>query len=809
MPVRSLKVLQAALGGEAGDHPKDYAAPTLVDFPPEPGVEPSPKPPVRLFMGTEGAQFRAERVLVWSVLRHRDPARHYQIHLMKNLAGFPRHMWLTGFTNYRFAIPEYAGFEGRAIWNDVDQIYLKDPALLFDTEMGEHGYMSINRHDTSVMLMDCARMKDIWNKATARKGKRRDLDDAGLAVPGLWGQIDGGWNARDVEYHPDTSHCVHFTTIHKQPWRPVPGQYVYQANPTGDLWPAMEREADDAGFFVFDDTRPSPRHAEARAAFEAAPETAPGPARSRLAEVRRLLDAAGRGKVEYLGHAGDESLRATLEPGALTRLSPADLRLAVARGETSDAVICDGYLSALPDWDATWTLEALFRRAGKVLSVLVDLRGDVERGLHRRDPLWWYQQMAAAAVRHPGVHWQLLVFRGARVARQWQGGAALHEVPKVWVLDHYKTGHHTQVRDLAGALGWPFETIKLPDSPVAASAALLRARLAGGVPGFLAQGTDWPDMVVGSGWLGGHVARFIGRTSGGRSRVVTLGRRGGPAEEAEDVSIACRHYRLAHHPRRIETLLPLNRGVLAELSQTPRGPAQRARRRLVVLVGGDSHSHCLDTDTARDLARQVRALADPAEAEIFVVTSRRSGADVEDTLRMALGGERVTFHAYSRNPDRAPLLEGLRTADAFVVTGESESMLAEAAATGRPLHIFRVPARRLDIFDRLSAWVEHRARTPVINRRGTPKPQEGLNYLCNRLIERGIVLPPRQLEALHEALISEGLATGMDGPMRTNARPPRDECAEAAAKLLHLLGWPGPEDPARADDWTERRSGTA
>ncbi len=806
MPVRSLKVLQAALGGEAGDHPKDYATPTLVDFPPEPGVTPSAKPPVRIFMGTEGAQFRAERVLVWSVLRHRDPARHYQIHLMKNLAGFPRHMWLTGFTNYRFAIPEYAGFEGRAIWNDVDQIYLKDPALLFDTEMGEHGYMSINRHDTSVMLMDCARMKDIWNKTTARAGKRRDLDDAGLARPGLWGQIDGGWNARDVEYNPDTSHCVHFTTIHKQPWRPVPGQYVYQANPTGDLWPAMEREADAAGFFVFDDTRPSPRHAEARAAFEAAPETAPGPARTRLAEVRGLLDAAGRGQVAYLGHAGDESLRATLEPGALTRLAPADLRLEVARGEISDAVICDGYLSALPDWDATWTLEALFRRAGKVLSVLVDLRGDVERGLHRRDPLWWYQQMAAAAVRHPGVHWQLLVFRGARLARQWQGGAALHEVPKVWVLDHYKTGHHTQARDLAGALGWPFETVALPKKPAGAAAALIRARITGSVPGFLPQARAWPDMVIGSGWLGGHVARFIGRASGGRTRVVTLGRRGGPAEEAEDVSIACRHYRLVHHPRRIETLLPTNRGVIADLANAPATPGKGAKRRLVALVGGASRSHAFGPATAEKLAAQLRALADPVEAEIFVVTSRRTGAEAERALRASLGGTDVVFHAYSENPDRAPLLEALRTADAFVVTGESESMLAEAAATGRPVHIFPVPRRRPDPIDRLSAWVERRALTPVINRRGTPKPQEGINYICNRLIERGIVLPPRRVEALHEALIAEGLATGMEGPMRSNARPPRDECAEAAAQLLHLLGWPGPESPAEAERPEPRRA---
>ena len=57
--------------------------------------------------------------------------------------GFDRRRWLTGFTNYRFAIPHFAGGSGRAIYNDVDQIYLRDPAELFDTDMGEHGFLSI------------------------------------------------------------------------------------------------------------------------------------------------------------------------------------------------------------------------------------------------------------------------------------------------------------------------------------------------------------------------------------------------------------------------------------------------------------------------------------------------------------------------------------------------------------------------------------------------------------------------------------------------------------------------------------------
>src|SRR5262245_50583490 len=67
------------------------------------------KPPVRIFVGTEPGQLRAERVFVWSVEQVRDPARTYEIYLMAELAGFNRRRWLTGFTNYRFAIPYLTG----------------------------------------------------------------------------------------------------------------------------------------------------------------------------------------------------------------------------------------------------------------------------------------------------------------------------------------------------------------------------------------------------------------------------------------------------------------------------------------------------------------------------------------------------------------------------------------------------------------------------------------------------------------------------------------------------------------------------
>ncbi len=114
-----------------------------------PGHRPSPLPPVRIFLGTEEGQYRAERVFVWSILQVRDPARVYEIHLMKNVAGFDRRGWRTGFTCYRFAIPDFAG---RIVENRPDRIPVKAyPVQSADALLGQLGAVRLCQERTQVV----------------------------------------------------------------------------------------------------------------------------------------------------------------------------------------------------------------------------------------------------------------------------------------------------------------------------------------------------------------------------------------------------------------------------------------------------------------------------------------------------------------------------------------------------------------------------------------------------------------------------------------------------------------------------------
>ena len=73
---------------------------------------------MRIFLGSERAQHRAERVFVWSIEQVRDPSRRYEIFLMRDLPGFRDRRWTTGFTNYRFAIPHFCAGRARALATD-------------------------------------------------------------------------------------------------------------------------------------------------------------------------------------------------------------------------------------------------------------------------------------------------------------------------------------------------------------------------------------------------------------------------------------------------------------------------------------------------------------------------------------------------------------------------------------------------------------------------------------------------------------------------------------------------------------------
>jgi mitochondrial fission protein ELM1 len=801
------------------------------------------KPPVRIFVGSEPSQYRAERIMVWSIEQVRDKSRVYEIYLMKDLVGFNRRLWLTGFTNYRFAIPHFAGNHGRAIYNDVDQIYLSDPAELFDRDIGGHGFMCIANGpkakvpvDTSVMLIDCARMAPLWTLEASQRGRKNALIKRALAVSGLWGPIEPEWNARDSEYVAGRSKVLHYTALHLQPWRPFPRQFVYQTNPVGHVWLGLEQGADAAGYRPFTAVKPSDRYNDLLASLKAAagpPMRRESPSNPDLLDEQQMLD---RGPYRSLVDACDcrsiqayQLVSAGAAPDVQQRIvsltsGPSIAcqrsRLPTERDGRTDGVLCRGFLEYLPDEDIGWVLDKLFgdARGFVAASVALDpaaatLADGTHLPLTRRTRDWWLDHFEWASRRHPAVRWHLSLhgrsFLGGPMVRVHQGGRPLRQPPLVWVLAYDKPGHTTQSVGLAEALGWPYEVKQLRFNT-------LRARLhtwlqawhgtlGASLIGLRQRASDvlgppWPDLVIATGWRPARIALWIGRQSQGLARLVGLGRRAGQIVDIFDAVVTCSHFHLPSHPRRIETVLPISQvtpGRLAAATDRWKDlfgdlPAPR----VVLLVGGSNEFYRIDADIARRMAEEVKALAQDAGGTAIAVTSRRTGEAATTAFKSVLGAACV--HEWRSDRRENPYLGYLALADVLVVTGDSESMLGEAAATEKPLYIYPVPKWRYGLRRILNEWAVRRAFARPLNRRGTIRPQQGLEYLFAKGIATGLLPPPRDLEALHDNLIRHGIARRFGAPFDLTPRSPLHETDAVAREIRRRMGYPDPDPQPEA-----------
>ena len=782
------------------------------------GATPNGKPPVRIFVGTEPAQCRAERIFIWSIEQVRDPSRLYEIYLMKELAGFDRRGWLTDFTNYRFAIPHFANRTGRAIYNDVDQIYLADPGVLFDTDLSHHGFLALSDRDTSVMLLDCARMASVWTLEAAQRERRKTMEAKARAVSGLWGQLDTAWHARDQEYVPGDSNLLHYTAIHMQPWQPFPRRYAYQRNPVGQVWLDLELAANAAAYQVFTAAHPSAPYRALRAQFHRAyapntstqrrsPTLPSGPLvglqeLSTAVKAETLLDY-GLG-IEAAGppaEASHASLKLTV-----THYDAASPSSAAPPSDRFDGVICTQGLVLVPDEDVPWVLGEIFGYATRFVYVVIAQDADANRlpdgtclPIRRRPSPWWEMHMAAASACHPEIHWELVVQTraalGRKVARVRQGGRSLHGAPIVWVLTDGHPGNTDQSIGLVHALGWPYETKELRFTP------LLHAHdVLFGAFGATRLGLDksrsavirppWPDLIITTGWRTAHVARWVRKQSQGHTRLVQLGRRGSQVAAWFDAAVSCTYFRFPPHPRRIETVAPLNHVTPERLEQAAEGWQDMfknsSKPHIALLIGGTSSVYRLDMETAQRLGEEVRTFAQAAGGSVFATTSRRTGPEATAALRRGLGACSYV-HQWQPGQQDNPYLAYLAIADVLVVTGDSESMLAEAVATGKPVYIYPLP-KRYRVIEQLKEWVVTRAQAPRWNRRGTRKPQQGMAYVCARLIEHGMVMPPNDLNALHQTLICLGLAHFFGDPLDTETHLGLRETEAVARRIRALVG---------------------
>ncbi len=244
---------------------------------------------------------------------------------------------------------------------------------------------------------------------------------------------------------------------------------------------------------------------------------------------------------------------------------------------------------------------------------------------------------------------------------------------------------------------------------------------------FPAPGEPWPDLWIATGRATLPLSLAARSRSNGRTFIVqTQDPRLSP--DRFDMVVAPAHDELEGDNVFAITGSP-HRITPARLAEAAPAFAERLatlpRPRVAVLIGGRSGAFDLPPAHARALAEQVADAVRAKGGSILATFSRRTPAEGRAAMTGPLAaGPGWVWDGAGDNP----LFAFLDAADHVLVTEDSANMAAEAASTGKPVHILpMIPRKPPGKFARLHADLAAHGATRPFDGRLTPWTYTPLN----------------------------------------------------------------------------------
>lgn len=190
---------------------------------------------IRVFVGcaANGEDAESQAVLEYTLRGH--ASQPVEIVWMRQArkgfwAGWNTQGWATPFTGFRWGVPWFCGYEGRAVYMDSDMIVRADIAELWDQPMKPGTLALVRQTDgklrTCVMLLDCGAIGACaeWPSIDAQ---RRTPNQHGMMMEWLarrrhmLGAFAGQWNCIDLKratgLDDPTVKIVHYSSMPHQP----------------------------------------------------------------------------------------------------------------------------------------------------------------------------------------------------------------------------------------------------------------------------------------------------------------------------------------------------------------------------------------------------------------------------------------------------------------------------------------------------------------------------------------------------------------------------------------------------------------
>lgn len=194
--------------------------------------------PIRVFIGTDDTQAVPTAVLKHSILARTDAAVEFTE--LRDLRTGLEDRFYTGFSFYRWSIPGYCDFAGRALYLDADIVVLCDLRELWDMPLGDHSHLCRPRPPlglrrwgierlggaySSVMVIDCARARHwdfgAWCERAASDPRfYREIMWClpGSATAERRGNLPRAFNDLD-RFKRNRTKIIHYTDLRNQPWK--------------------------------------------------------------------------------------------------------------------------------------------------------------------------------------------------------------------------------------------------------------------------------------------------------------------------------------------------------------------------------------------------------------------------------------------------------------------------------------------------------------------------------------------------------------------------------------------------------------
>ena len=352
-------------------------------------------------------------------------------------------------------------------------------------------------------------------------------------------------------------------------------------------------------------------------------------------------------------------------------------------------------------------------------------------------------------------------------------------VPRVWLIAAYRAGEWEQMLALAEALGWPFEIKEISRKKFAWRTNLFRGSSLSGIKPSVSSPLEspWPDLIISAGMRNEPVCRWIRDQSGGHSKIVHIGRPWADPDQF-DLVITTPQYRLPVRPNVLQNATTLHRITPQRLAQEKKqfsaAVDHLSMPYVAVIIGGNSGPYTFGKKAAKRLAAQSSALAERMGASLLVSTSARTSDVALDALKK---WTRVPaqFYRWKKDDGKNPYYSYLALADEIIVTADSISMLSEACATRKPVHMFDL---------NMGKQAMRRQASNAEDQNDFRLSAETYQWL----MESGPKRLSRDIRLVHDRLIKEGRAVWLGQKFPGEALPESPDLGRAVQAVRALFG---------------------